>query len=210
MNRIKLKTETIVLAADLAGTLVFAIEGALSAMRGGLDLLGVMVISFVAALGGGVIRDLLIGAAPPNAIRDWRYPMLTFLAGLLTFVFHSTVQGFPATLVLVLDAAGLALFAVAGVEKAVLFGIRPFVAMLMGTVTGVGGGVVRDILLARVPAVLQTDIYATAAFFGAFSVLAARRLGMAPGPAALLGGAACFTLRLAAVSYGWHLPKAVL
>jgi uncharacterized membrane protein YeiH len=210
MNRIKLKTETIVLAADLAGTLVFAIEGALSAMRGGLDLLGVMVISFVAALGGGVIRDLLIGAAPPNAIRDWRYPVLTFLVGLLTFVFHSTVQGFPATLVLVLDAAGLALFAVAGVEKAILFGIRPFVAMLMGTVTGVGGGVVRDILLARVPAVLQTDIYATAAFFGAFSVLAARRLGMAPGPAALLGGAACFTLRLAAASYGWHLPKAVL
>jgi uncharacterized membrane protein YeiH len=208
MYKIKLKAETVVVAADLIGTLVFAIEGALSAMRGGLDLLGVMVISFVAALGGGVIRDLLIGATPPNAIRDWRYPVLTFLAGFFTFVFHSTVQGFPPELMLVLDAAGLALFAVAGVEKAILFGIRPFVAMLMGTITAVGGGVVRDILLSRVPAVLQVDIYATAAFFGAFVVLAGRRLGMSPGAAAFVGGAACFTLRMVAVSRGWHLPRA--
>ncbi|WP_211474495.1 trimeric intracellular cation channel family protein [Collimonas humicola] len=208
MYKIKLKTETIVVAADLIGTLVFAIEGALSAMRGGLDLLGVMVISFVAALGGGVIRDLLIGSTPPNAIRDWRYPVLTFLAGFFTFVFHSTVQAFPPEWMLVLDAAGLALFAVAGVEKAILFGIRPFIAMLMGTVTAVGGGVVRDILLSRVPAVLQVDIYATAAFFGAFVLLAARRLGLPPGAAAFAGGLACFTLRMVAVSRGWHLPRA--
>ncbi|AMP03681.1 trimeric intracellular cation channel family protein [Collimonas pratensis] len=208
MYKIKLKAETIVVAADLVGTLVFAIEGALSAMRGGLDLLGVMVISFVAALGGGVIRDLLIGATPPNAIRDWRYPVLTFLAGFFTFVFHSTVQAFPPEWMLVLDAAGLALFAVAGVEKAMLFGIRPFIAMLMGTVTAVGGGVVRDILLSRVPAVLQVDIYATAAFFGALVVLAARRLGLSPGAAAFVGGAACFTLRMVAVTRGWHLPRA--
>lgn len=208
MYKIKLKAETIVVAADLVGTLVFAVEGALSAMRGGLDLLGVMVISFVAALGGGVIRDLLIGATPPNAIRDWRYPVLTFLAGFFTFVFHSTVQAFPPEWMLLLDAAGLALFAVAGVEKAILFGIRPFIAMLMGTVTAVGGGVVRDILLSRVPAVLQVDIYATAAFFGAFVVLAARRLGLSPGAAAFVGGAACFTLRMVAVTRGWHLPRA--
>lgn len=208
MYKIKLKAETIVVAADLFGTLVFAIEGALSAMRGGLDLLGVMVISFVAALGGGVIRDLLIGATPPNAIRDWRYPVLTFLAGFLTFVFHSAVQAFPPAWMLLLDAAGLALFAVAGVEKAILFGIRPFIAMLMGTVTAVGGGVVRDILLSRVPAVLQVDIYATAAFFGAFVVLAARRLGLSPGAAAFIGGIACFTLRMVAVTRGWHLPRA--
>ncbi|MFJ2987617.1 trimeric intracellular cation channel family protein [Collimonas sp. NPDC087041] len=208
MTRIKLKTETVVLAADLAGTLVFAIEGALSAMRSNLDLLGVMVISFIAALGGGVIRDLLIGATPPNAIRDWRYPVLTFCAGILTFVFHSTFQALPPTLIMVLDAAGLALFAVAGVEKATQFGIRPFVAMLMGTVTGVGGGVVRDILLSRVPAVLQVDIYATAAFFGAFVVVVGRRFGLSAGAAALVGGIACFSLRVVAATHGWHLPRA--
>lgn len=198
------------LAADLAGTVVFAAEGALSAMRGGLDLLGVMVISFVAALGGGVIRDLLIGDSPPNAIRDWRYPALTFVTGLLTFIFHSTAQHFPVTLVTVLDAAGLALFAVAGVEKALLFRIRPFVAIMMGTITGVGGGAIRDVLLARVPLVLHADIYASAAFLGAAVVVIARRAGLSQGAAAIVGGAVCFVVRMLAVTYGWHLPKAVL
>jgi uncharacterized membrane protein YeiH len=207
-QRVRPNVQVLVLAADLAGTVVFAIEGALSAMRGGLDLLGVMVISFVAALGGGVIRDLLIGDTPPNAIRDWRYPALTFATGLLTFIFHHAAQHFPSMLVTLLDAAGLALFAVAGVEKALLFRLRPFVAMLMGTVTGVGGGVLRDLLLARVPLVLQADIYATAAFFGAFVVVLGRRAGLPTGIAALVGGVACFVLRVVAVSYGWHLPKA--
>jgi uncharacterized membrane protein YeiH len=208
ISKTRLNVETVIWAADLAGTFVFAVEGALSAMRGGLDLLGVMVISFVAALGGGVIRDLLLGATPPSAIRDWRYPALTFAAGLLTFVFHSVAPPVPGVLATVLDAAGLALFAVAGVEKALLYKIRPFVAMLMGTITGVGGGVVRDILLARVPLVLRADIYASAAFFGALVVVLARRAGVSPGWAALAGGVACFTLRMVAVTFGWHLPKA--
>ena len=157
----KRNVEVIVLAADLAGTFIFAVQGAEAAIRGGLDLLGVMVVSFAAALGGGVIRDLLIGATPPNAIRDWRYPALSFAAGLLTFIFHASLHGLDSPLLVALDAAGLSLFAVAGVEKATLFGIGPFVAALMGTITGVGGGVIRDILMARVPAVLQVDIYAS-------------------------------------------------
>jgi hypothetical protein len=134
----KRNVEVIVLAADLAGTFIFAVQGAEAAIRGGLDLLGVMVISFAAALGGGVIRDLLIGATPPNAIRDWRYPALSFAAGLLTFLFHASMHGLDSPLLVALDAAGLSLFAVAGVEKATLFGIGPFVAALMGTITGVG------------------------------------------------------------------------
>jgi uncharacterized membrane protein YeiH len=208
ISKTRLNVETVIWAADLAGTFVFAVEGAVSAMRGSLDLLGVMVISFVAALGGGVIRDLLLGATPPSAIRDWRYPALTFAAGLLTFVLHSFVPPVAGLVVTVLDAAGLALFAVAGVEKALLYKIRPFVAMLMGTITGVGGGVIRDILLARVPLVLRADIYASAAFFGALVVVLARRAGVSPGWAAFAGGVACFALRMAAVTFGWHLPKA--
>ncbi|MGI4814402.1 MAG: trimeric intracellular cation channel family protein [Janthinobacterium lividum] len=208
LKTIKRRTELTVLLADLAGTFIFALEGAEAAIRGGLDLLGVMVIAFSAALGGGIVRDVLIGAAPPNAIRDWRYPALCFIAGLLAFVFHAHLHALDSRVLVVLDAAGLSLFAVAGVEKAMLFDIGPFVAALMGAITGVGGGVIRDILLTRVPAVLQTDIYATAALLGAIVVLLTRRLGLRPGAAACVGGAACFALRLVAVSRGWHLPRA--
>jgi uncharacterized membrane protein YeiH len=201
------KIETIVLVADLAGTAVFAAEGAITAMQSGLDLLGVMVLSFVVALGGGVIRDLLIGATPPNAVRDWRYPALAFVTGLLAFIFHSEARNLSASLLMALDAAGLALFAVAGAQKALSYGIGPFISTLMGTITGVGGGVIRDILLARVPMVLVADIYASAAFAGGVVLVVSRRLGLSPMAAALLGGAACFILRVASVTYGWQLPK---
>nr|WP_262416010.1 TRIC cation channel family protein [Pseudomonas fluorescens] len=196
------------MVADLAGTAVFAVEGAIAAMRSQLDLLGVMVIAFIVALGGGVTRDLLIGATPPNAVADWRYPALAFFMGGLAFVFHEQVLGWSGSTLIVLDAAGLALFAVAGAQKALNFGITPFVAMLMGTITGVGGGVIRDIVLARVPVVLQADLYASSAFVGA-AVLIARRLGVSPVAAALLAGAACLLLRLLSVHFGWQLPKVI-
>ncbi|QXI31579.1 trimeric intracellular cation channel family protein [Pseudomonas vanderleydeniana] len=195
------------LLADLAGTAVFAIEGAVSAMRAGLDLLGVMVIAFIVALGGGVTRDLLIGATPPNAIRDWRYPVLAFAMGLLAFVFHTQVLNLSESLLTLLDTAGLALFAIAGAQKALNFGISPFVSMLMGTITGVGGGVIRDIVLARIPMVLQADLYASSAFSGAAVLIIARRLGVPPVTAALLAAAACIALRLASVTWGWQLPR---
>ncbi|MDD1001937.1 MULTISPECIES: trimeric intracellular cation channel family protein [Pseudomonas] len=205
----KSRVERIVLVADLAGTAVFAVEGAIAAMRSQLDLLGVMVIAFIVALGGGVTRDLLIGATPPNAVADWRYPALAFFMGGLAFVFHEQVLGWSGSTLIVLDAAGLALFAVAGAQKALNFGITPFVAMLMGTITGVGGGVIRDIVLARIPVVLQADLYASSAFVGAAVLVIGRRLGVSPVAAALLAGAACLLLRLLSVHFGWQLPKVI-
>nr|WP_199045041.1 trimeric intracellular cation channel family protein [Dyella sp. ASV24] len=199
----------VVLWADLAGTVVFAIEGASAAIHGGLDLLGVLVLSFMVALGGGVIRDLLIGAAPPSAIRDWRYPVLAFAAGLFTFLLHTQIEAVPAMLLTTLDAAGLALFAVAGAEKALDFEINPFIATLMGTITGCGGGVMRDMLLARVPMVLVANIYASAALLGAAVLVIGRRLGCPPAVAAVLGGAVCFILRIAAVRFNWQLPRVI-
>jgi uncharacterized membrane protein YeiH len=204
---LKPRVEKIVLVADLVGTAVFAVEGAISAMRSNLDLLGVMVIAFIVALGGGVTRDLLIGATPPNAVADWRYPALAFLMGGVAFVFHEQVLSWSGSTLIVLDAAGLALFAVAGAQKALNFGISPFVSMLMGTITGVGGGVLRDIVLARVPVVLQADLYASSAFVGAAVLIIGRRCGVPPVACALLAGAACLALRLLSVSYGWQLPK---
>lgn len=197
----------VVLAADLTGTVVFAVEGASAAVRAGLDLFGVLVLSFIVALGGGMIRDLLIGATPPSAIRDWRYPVLAFVTGLVTFLIHTQIEAVPPLLLTTLDAAGLALFAVAGAEKALDFNINPFIAMLMGAITGCGGGVMRDMLLARVPMVLVTDIYASAALAGAAIVVVGRRLGCPPAVAVMLGFAVCFALRITAVRLGWQLPR---
>jgi uncharacterized membrane protein YeiH len=199
----------VVLVADLAGTAVFAVEGAIAAMRAQLDLLGVLVIAFIVALGGGVTRDLLIGATPPKAVADWRYPALAFAMGGLAFVLHAQVLSWSGSTLIVLDAAGLALFAVAGAQKALNFGISPFVAMLMGTITGVGGGVIRDIVLARVPVVLQADLYASSAFVGAAVLIVGRRCGVSPVAAALLAGAACLMLRLVSVHFGWQLPRVI-
>lgn len=203
-----LPTAGLILAADLGGTVVFAIEGALAAIAGSLDLLGVLVLAFVTAVGGGILRDVLIGAAPPSAFRDTRYPMTALGAGAATFLFHTRLGALPDGLLTQLDAAGLALFAVAGTEKALAFNIRPALAPLMGTLAAVGGGVMRDVLLAHVPAVLRVDIYATAALAGSAIVVVCHRLGVPGTVAAVIGALVCFGLRLVSVSRHWHLPTA--
>jgi uncharacterized membrane protein YeiH len=197
-------------ALDITGTVVFALEGATSAMAGGLDVFGVMVLSFATALGGGVIRDLLIGATPPAALLDWRYPVVAFLAGGIAFAFHGFLHEIPPSLLTGLDAAGLALFAVAGADKALAYRINPFVATLLGTITGVGGGTIRDVLLAQVPAVLRVDVYATAALAGAAVMVIGVKLHLPPTLAAFCGVAVCFALRMTAVTLHWNLPHAVL
>jgi uncharacterized membrane protein YeiH len=199
--------ERLILLADLGGTFVFAVEGALAAIAGELDLLGVLVLSFVTALGGGIIRDVLIGATPPVAIRDGRYPLVALAGGGLTFLFYAFVSSVPVPLIVRLDAGGLALFAVAGTQKALAFGIRPLIAAALGTVTAVGGGMARDVLLTRIPAILRVDVYATAALAGSLTMIAARRLGLPVWAGSLLGFVVCVALRLVAVSRDWNLPK---
>ncbi len=200
-------TNALLFAADMAGTLLFAIEGAEAAITGNLDLLGLMVLAFATALGGGIFRDLLIGAIPPSSLRDWRYSAMAFTGAAIAFFAYRFVAGIPSTVILVLDAAGLSLFAVAGTEKALLYEMHPFIAILLGTITGVGGGTVRDIFLARVPNVLRSDIYATAAMAGAAVMIASRKLKVSPTWAAVFGGTFCFVLRLVSVWRGWNLPK---
>jgi len=197
----------LVVAADLAGTAVFALEGALIAIHARLDLLGIAVIAFVASLGGGILRDVLLGATPPAAFRDQRYPLLAFAAAGLAVAFQLSGQFPPRLALTVLDAAGLALFAVAGTEKAIDYGSNTVSAAMLGMLTGVGGGATRDVLLGQVPAVLRTDFYATAALAGALVVLAALRAGASPRVAALAGGAVCFALRVAGALEHWQLPR---
>jgi uncharacterized membrane protein YeiH len=193
-------------AVDLAGTLLFAIEGATAAIAGHLDLLGLTVLAFSTALAGGIIRDLMIGAVPPSSLRDWRYSAMAFAGAAIVFFLHRFVQGIPSAVMVVLDAAALALFAVAGTQKALIYQMHPFVAILLGTITGVGGGTLRDILLARIPLVLRADVYATAAMAGSAGMILGRKMGLPPTLAAFLGGVLCFGLRLVSVWRHWNLP----
>jgi uncharacterized membrane protein YeiH len=204
---IKYDSARMLLTIDLLGTFVFAVEGAMAAIEGKLDLLGLMVLAFATALVGGIIRDLLIGAIPPGSIRDWRYPATAFLGGAVVFCFYHFVTQVPPWVIIIFDAAGLGLFAVAGAAKALDFGIHPFIAVLMGGVTGVGGGTVRDVLLTRIPSVLRADVYATAALAGATVLVLGLRLKMNPKFATILGSVVCFGLRVVSVWRHWNLPR---
>lgn len=192
---------------DLAGTFVFALSGGMAGVKHKLDLFGVLVLSFAAANTGGIIRDVLIGAVPPGAISDWRYLGVSLLAGLLTFFFPSEIMR-RWNPVLIFDAAGLALFAVSGAHKALGYGLNPVMATLLGMLTGIGGGMARDILLAEIPTVLRADLYAIAALAGAAIVVIANMLQLPSVPAALVGAALCFGLRFFALRRHWQLPVA--
>lgn len=200
-------TSTFVLLLDFLGTFAFAISGALVAVRHRLDLFGVLVLSFAAATAGGITRDVLLGATPPVALVDWRYLAVSAVAGLITFYRHAVVERFRNP-VQVSDAVGLALFAVVGASKALAAGVGPVGAVMLGVVTGVGGGVVRDVLVAEVPAVLQRELYAVAALAGALLLVAGRSLDLPPAPVAVAGAVLCFGVRWMAIRRGWRLPVA--
>jgi uncharacterized membrane protein YeiH len=200
-------TQLLLLIADLAGTFVFAISGATAATRRRLDLFGVLVLSFAAANAGGILRDLLIGAVPPAAISDWRYVAVSMCAGLVIFWWAPLIERLQ-TPVRMFDAAGLALFAVAGAEKALAFGLNPAMAALLGMLTGIGGGMLRDVLLADVPMVLRADLYAVAALAGAGVVVVGAMLGLPSAATMFVGAICCFGLRMMAIRRGWQLPVA--
>jgi uncharacterized membrane protein YeiH len=200
-------THTLLLIADLIGTFVFALSGATAATRIRLDLFGVLVLSFAAANSGGIARDLLIGAVPPAAISDWRYLAAAVCAGVITFWSAPLIERLQNP-VRMFDAAGLALFAVAGAQKALAFGLNPVMAALLGMLTGIGGGIVRDLLLSHVPMVLRTEVYAVAALAGAGVVVIGATLGLPSGASMTAGAVLCFGLRMLAVRRGWQLPIA--
>ena len=195
------------LLLDLCGTFAFALSGALAAVRRELDVFGVLVVAFAAAASGGIMRDLLIGAAPPAALLDWRYLAVAVVAGLVVFFWSRIIERLQNP-VRMLDAAGLSFFAVAGAEKALAFGLSPMMAALLGMLTGIGGGVARDVLLAEIPVVLRADLYAVAALAGAAVVVAGDLLEVAPIVATICGGLLCFGLRVMAIRWNWRLPRA--
>jgi uncharacterized membrane protein YeiH len=191
---------------DLAATGVFAVEGAAVGVVAHLDLFGVVVVACVTALGGGALRDLLIGAIPPAALTDRLYIPTALVAGLLTFALHRPVGLIPTWLLTGLDAAGLALFCASGAAKALDYGLNAVSAAFMGTLTAVGGGVMRDLLVGRVPAVLRVDVYAVAALLGSSIIVFGLRRGLPRSLVMTVGGAACFGLRVLSAWQHWNLP----
>lgn len=200
-------TPTLLLALDLAGTFAFALNGALTGVRSTrLDIVGVVTLGVVTALGGGVLRDVLLGALPPATFSDWRYLLVAMAGGLLAFALGAWLDRL-ATPILVLDAAGLSLFAVTGASKALDYGMGLLPAVLLGAVTGVGGGTVRDVLLGRVPAVLHSELYAIPALLGAAVTVLAVSAGAYGAVAALLAAALCFGVRMLGVRYNLNAPR---
>ncbi|QBX57682.1 trimeric intracellular cation channel family protein [Nocardioides seonyuensis] len=189
----------------MVGIFVFAVTGALVAVRKHLDVFAALVLAGVTGLGGGFIRDVLLGATPPAALEDWRYLTVPVAAGLLTFVFHPTV-GRLERVVTLFDAFGLALFCVTGAAKAVSLGVGPVPAALLGMVTAVGGGMIRDVLAGRVPVVFDGVLYATPALAGAAVVVVLDRAGASFAIVAAAGFTTCLGWRLLALVRGWRAP----
>jgi uncharacterized membrane protein YeiH len=196
---------TTLVALDLVGIFVFAVTGALVAVRKNLDIFAALVLAGVTGLGGGFIRDVLIDATPPAALTDWRYLLAPVAAGLLTFAFHPAI-GRLERLVTVFDAVGLALFCVTGALKAVEYGLGPVPAALMGMVTGIGGGMMRDVLAGNVPVVFEGNLYATPALAGAVAAVLLDRTDLPLIVVATVGFGTCLVWRLLALVRGWRAP----
>lgn len=194
-------------ALDWVGTFAFALSGALLGVRKEFDIFGVLFLSFVAAVAGGIMRDVLIGDLPPAAIRYVQYCLIAVGGGLLTFLFYPTVTSRQRQ-ILLFDAVGLALFAVVGAQKALEHGIHPVMAALLGMLTGIGGGMTRDVIAGEVPFVLRSELYAVAALAGGATVAAGAALEAAPIHSALTGAAACLFLRVMAIYRDWRVPVA--
>jgi uncharacterized membrane protein YeiH len=202
-----MKTEPALLVSlDLAGTFIFAVNGGLSAVRAArLDIVGVVTVAMVSGLGGGIIRDVLLGAVPPATFRDSRYLAVAAAGGLAAFALSSQLARL-ATLITVLDAAGLGLFAVTGASKALGLGLGAAPAIILGAITGVGGGTLRDVLLGQIPSVLRRGLYAIPALTAAVITVTTVRAGIYGLPAALGAVLACFLIRILGVRYHLNAP----
>lgn len=196
----------LLLALDLSGTFAFALNGALTAIRvAKLDVVGVVTLGMVTALGGGIIRDIFIDSLPPATFSDWRYLVVAAAGSLIAFAFGERLTRLAGP-ILVVDAAGLSLFAVTGASKALDFGVGAGQAVILGAITAVGGGTLRDVLTGRVPVVLRSELYAIPALLAATVVVITERTGVYGVPAALGAAVLCFGVRMLGVRYRLNAP----
>ncbi len=199
------KLQSLYAFIDLSGTFAFAISGAVAAKEKGLDVFGILVVAFTVACGGGIIRDVCIGAIPPAGLSDWRYLLVSVIAAIIAMGLDRLMTLLNRPVVL-FDALGLSLFAVSGAGKALSFGHNSEVAVLLGMITAVGGGVIRDIFLNRIPVIFEREIYASAALAGALVVVAGNYCRLPNEWISFTGFSICFIIRALALRFRWKLP----
>jgi uncharacterized membrane protein YeiH len=200
-------TLVVIVVLELVGLAVFAASGALAAVRARLDVFGVVVLGLTTALGGGIIRDVLLGITPPTTLRGWPYLVVPIATALGVFAFHPQVARLRKA-VLLLDAVGLGLFTVSGTATALAVGVPAYTACLIGMTAGIGGGAMRDLLLREIPLVLRREIYALAALAGAVVVVAGARLGLPSAAVTAVGATLVVLIRLIALWRRWNAPVA--
>ncbi len=200
--------EPLTLALNLMGTFAFGISGGILAVRKQMDLFGVLVLSVATGLGGGIMRDIILGHTPPATLNDWRYLAAAGLAGILVFVWYNRVVH-HGEFITAFDAVGLSIFTVTGTTIALNAGLSPAPAALLGMLTGVGGGVLRDILAAEVPLILRSEIYAVASMLGALIIIIAAQIGFSGVLVEIIAAIATFMLRMVSVRRGWRIPIAM-
>src|SRR5947209_756924 len=197
---------TLLLVLNLVGTFVFGLSGGMAGVRKQLDVFGAVVLAVVVGIAGGTIRDLLIGI-PPQTFRDWRYLAVAGGAGLLTTLAHPAINRLQRPID-ALDAAGLALFCVTGAATALAHGLGVVDSVILGAITGIGGGMLRDILVGEIPTVLRGGLYAIPALAGAGIVVIAYHAGDRTLTFPIVACAVCFLMRMAGLRYGIGLPPA--
>jgi len=205
LRQIIVNSHAVYTVLDLIGTFAFAISGAVAARQRRLDLFGIASIAFMVACGGGIVRDVCIGAIPPAGLSNWHYLATSLAACVVTILAYPQVRRLRQP-VLLFDAIGLGLFAVSGAQKSLAYGHSAEVAILLGIVSAVGGGVMRDVLLSRVPAILEREIYASAALLGAAVQVGFSYAGWTAWWTPWFATLACVIVRLASLYFGWRLP----
>ena len=197
--------ELLTLVLNLIGTFAFGLSGGILAVKKRMDLFGVLVLSVSTGLGGGIVRDLILGHTPPATLTDWRYLGMAGLSGVLVFVWYNRIAN-HGTFITTFDAVGLSIFTVTGTVIALNAGLSPAPAALLGILTGVGGGVVRDVLAAEIPLIFRSEVYAVASMLGAVIIIIASQTGFSGIPSEILAALATFILRMVSVQRGWKIP----
>lgn len=191
---------------DILGTVAFAVSGVFAAMQKKLDVFGILIIAFITAVGGGTLRDMMVGDLPVSWMKNMNYFFIILITTIVVIMFNRTINNFHKTL-LVFDSIGLGFFTILGIQKGILFSLNPAICIALGTITACFGGVIRDISLNNIPLIFQKEIYATACIFGGIIYFLLLKTSLSLDFVEIICITSIFLIRIFAVKYNWSLPE---